>query len=136
MSENLKENINMNPDDMRQSHDMSHYDMSHRHEYLIKTIQECEVVCEEMTTMLKRKYDVRMRVMQLQLLRDCADICGLTVKYIARHSIFSKCIANLCAYICEMCGRECSRFSDAESQHCARICLKCARECSAFAMMS
>lgn len=101
---------------------------------LVETIQNCEETCEHMTTFLKRKPDVKKRTRQLQLLRDCADICTLTAKYIARNSEFSKCIANLCAYICEACGMECAKFPDLESQNCAKICLHCARECRIFAM--
>lgn len=115
---------------------MMHSSHMMHHGPLVKTIQDCEAICEHMTTMLKAKHDIRMRVAQLQLLRDCADICGLTAKYIARNSIFSKGIAHSCAHICEVCGRECARFADPESQHCARVCLNCARECRAFVMMA
>ena len=78
--------------------------------------------------------DLHLRHRQLQLLRDCADVCTLTAKYLARHSSFSKSIAGLCAIICEACGNECARFTDQESQKCAQICLHCAMECRAFAM--
>lgn len=107
----------------------------HMHKMLINTIQDCEIVCEEMTTMLKRRPDMHMRATQLRLLRDCADICGLTAKFIARHSMFAHNMAGLCACICEACGRECARFKDPESQNCARVCLNCARECRKFASL-
>ncbi|MDK2934371.1 MAG: hypothetical protein PWP27_2181 [Clostridiales bacterium] len=104
------------------------------HKQLVETIQECEAICEHMTTLLKRRPDMQARIRQLQLLRDCADICGLTAKYVARNSAFAKPMADFCANICEVCGRECARFPDSESQHCAQICFNCARECRAFAM--
>jgi hypothetical protein len=121
-------------------HQMSHMNDSHHksnshhmdHEDLLETLQKCEETCEHMTTMLKRKHDVNMRSRQLDFLRDCADICTLTSKYIARHSVFSKHIANLCAFVCEVCATECSRYPDKESQHCARVCLHCARKCKKF----
>ena len=103
------------------------------HENLVNTIQECEATCEHMTTHLKKLQDVQMRTKQLVLLRDCADICGLTAKYVARGSMFSKQTAVLCACICEACAQECMRFQDAMSQNCAQICLHCARECINFA---
>ncbi len=131
MSEYYQQEMTMNEDMYRNN--MKHNDM---HEKLLNTIQDCEAICEEMTTMLKRKSDGYMRVMQLQLLRDCADICGLTAKYIARYSVFSKCTANLCGYICEVCGSECAKFNDVESQHCARVCMSCGKMCREFAMMS
>lgn len=110
---------------------------SHRpmHERLVKVIQDCEASCEHMTTHLRNKPDVRMRTRQLMLLRDCADICGLTAKFVARNSVFAKHCAHFCAMICEICGNECARFPDPESQECSRICHHCARECRAFAGM-
>lgn len=109
------------------------YQREIRHENVLKTIQDCEAMCEHMMTFLKRRSDVQTRVRQLQLLHDCADICTLTAKYVARHSAFSKHTAHLCGQICEICGNECAKFSDEESQECSRICLNCARECRAFA---
>jgi len=106
------------------------------HMSVLKAVQDCEATCEHMTTLLKGKPDVHMRGKQLMLLRDCADICGLTAKYIARCSPFAKHMAHLCAMICQVCGTECSRFPDAESQYCAQVCLNCAQACQAFAMMS
>lgn len=105
------------------------------HQELVETIQNCEAICEHMTHHIKMHYSLQMRTRQLQLLRDCADICGLTAKYIARNSMFARRTAQLCGHICEVCGAECARFSDAESQNCARVCLNCARECYAFASM-
>lgn len=105
----------------------------YKHEQLVNTIQDCEAVCEHMTTHIKHHCGVETRVKQLVLLRDCADICGLTAKFVARNSIFARDCARLCACICEACGKECARFPDAESQHCARVCFHCARACMAFA---
>lgn len=126
MTQNMPEYMPMFPGSSRPSAHMS----------VLKTVQDCEATCEYMTTFLKSKQDIYMRKNQLILLRDCADICGLTAKYIARCSPFAKHSAHLCAMICQTCGAECSRFPDAESQHCAQVCFNCARECQAFAMMS
>jgi hypothetical protein len=105
-------------------------------ERLVKTIQDCEANCEHMTNYLKRLQDFHMRTRQAVLLRDCADICGLTAKFVARGALFARQSAQLCACICETCGIECARFPDQMSQHCARVCLNCARECAAFAGMA
>ncbi|CAH2214938.1 four-helix bundle copper-binding protein [Tepidibacter aestuarii] len=102
------------------------------HGDLLETLQECEATCEHMTTFIKKKYPKRK--LQLILLRDCADICGLTAKYIARQSPFARDAARLCANICYRCGMECAKYPDRESQRCSKICLNCARECQAFAM--
>jgi hypothetical protein len=102
-------------------------------EALVRIIQECQATCEYATTHLKRKSDCRGRRNQLILLRDCADICGDTAKFVARGSDFDREKALLCARICECCGQECARFCDRISQHCAEICFFCAKACRAFA---
>lgn len=103
---------------------------------ILPVLQNCEAVCEHMVTYVATRPDAQFRAMQLQLLRDCADICTLTAKYIARNSFFARAAAELCACICEACGTECARFPDPQSQHCAQVCFNCARECRAFAMMA
>jgi len=108
--------------------------MPHPHGGLIDTIQNCETTCEHMTHHILHMENCAMRKRQLELLRDCADICTLTAKYIARMSLVAKCTANLCAYVCEACANECMRFPDMHSQHCAQVCMHCAMECRAFAM--
>ncbi|GEM_PF-579273 len=100
---------------------------------VLRTVQECEAVCENTFTAVLGRQDGYSRATQLQLLRDCADICTLTAKYIARCSTFARRLAALCAQVCEICGNHCLRMPDRESQFCGRVCLNCARECRAFA---
>ncbi|MFZ5945366.1 MAG: four-helix bundle copper-binding protein [Bacillota bacterium] len=102
---------------------------------IVNTIQHCEAVCEHMTTLVHCLPNLHLRVAQMRLLRDCADICSLTAKYIARGSSFARHAAHLCAMICEACANECLRFPDQHSQHCAQVCLHCAQQCRAFAAM-
>lgn len=105
-------------------------------EDLVRIIQDCEATCEHMTNHLKRTQDYNMRIRQSVLLRDCADICGITAKFIARNAIFAKHAATLCAEICDACGSECSRFPDEMSQNCAEVCFHCSRECAVFSGLS
>lgn len=98
-----------------------------------KTLQDCMTMCEQTILAAYRKPDVHTRSTQLVLLRDCADICELCAKFMARHSPFAKSLCHLCAYVCEACANECLKFPDHESQMCARMCLKCAEDCRAFA---
>ncbi len=115
-----------------EEHDMEH-EMHMPNEMLVKTIQNCEAACEHTMHHVMMTPDFEMRKKQMALLHDCADICMLTARYIARQSPFSKHMANLCAFVCDNCGRECAKFRDMESQHCARVCMHCAKECREFA---
>lgn len=112
---------------------MSHHMGSHMFPNVLHTVQHCEATCEHMITMLIHGKVSHRRSTQIQLLRDCADICTVTAKFIARESGFSRSLAHLCAHICEVCGNECARHPDKASQHCARVCLDCAQECKSFA---
>ncbi|MGO4886549.1 four-helix bundle copper-binding protein [Anaerobacillus sp. MEB173] len=78
--------------------------------------------------------DAGHRKEQLRLLRDCADICTLTAKFVSRCSPFAKSLAALCGQICEICGNHCLHHPDPQSQTCGQICLHCAQECRVFAM--
>ena len=101
---------------------------------IVRVIQDCEAVCNQMATCAGRMPDVQSRSAQLHLLRDCADICDLTSRYIAGGSPFSRESASFCADVCEACASECMRHPDPASQHCARVCCTCAGECRAYAM--
>ena len=113
---------------------MQHMPHMH-HKEMQNTLQNCEETCEHLVTHLLRHTDLQDRSKQVELLRDCADFCALTRRYIARDSMFSKYAANLCAYVCSICGNECLRFRDEESQRCGMICHHCARDCNEFANM-
>lgn len=106
------------------------------HARVLMAVQDCEAMCEHTITMVLGKPDVHLRVQQIHLLHDCADICTLTAKYIARLSTFAHHLAHMCAQICEACAAECMRFPDHESQHCAQVCMNCAQECRTFAGMA
>ncbi|HEO8422553.1 four-helix bundle copper-binding protein [Niallia sp. FSL W8-0635] len=99
---------------------------------LLHTVQQCAATCDHMITHLLHHEDIHARRYQLELLRDCADICHLTASCIARNSRMNR----MLAHICEVCGNECAKFSDHHSQHCAQVCLHCARECRVFAIQA
>lgn len=101
---------------------------------IVDTIQNCEAVCEYTEYYVTQMAGASQRIEQQRLLRDCADICALTAKYLARCSVFSKHLAALCAQICEVCGCHCLQHPDEQSQLCGQVCLHCAQECKAFAM--
>ncbi len=120
----------MDNNDMTFEPDNNHY----RNEDFVMAVQDCGAVCEHMTHHLMR-IQMENRVSQAMLLRECADICGLTAKYAARDAIYAKNAAALCADICQACGTECLRYTDEMSKHCAMVCLNCARHCRSFAAM-
>jgi hypothetical protein len=103
------------------------------HDSLLAMVQHCEATCEHMVTHLICAHHDNRRDLQIQLLRDCADICTLMAKYLARNSCHARMLAHVCATICENCGNECAKFPDMISQQCAEICFHCAQACRMFA---
>lgn len=109
--------------------------MKYMNEELVRTLQDCEAACEHMSHHIKRLPDFRERFRQAVFLRDCADICALTAKALARHSLIGMNVTELCARTCEACAKECAKFNDQMSQNCSKICMHCARECARFTGM-
>jgi hypothetical protein len=110
--------------------DVERAPMRYMNEGLVKTVQDCEASCEHMATYILSLPDIRSRTMQALLLRDCADLCCLAAKVLARNSLYTAPIATLCAKICKACGIECGKFSDAMSQQCSKICMDTAGGCA------
>ncbi|MCS1351866.1 four-helix bundle copper-binding protein [Mechercharimyces sp. CAU 1602] len=100
---------------------------------ILHTLQACATKCEHITHMIAHMPDISHRRSQILIVSDCADICTLMVKYVARASFFSHKLAECCAYICGMCAAECMKYPDPDSRHCAAICQQCANECQQYA---
>ena len=64
---------------------------------------------------------------------DCAEICRLTVGYMARGSELAGAMCEVCADVCEQCGKECARHKMDHCQKCAEACRRCAEECRRMA---
>ncbi len=66
------------------------------------------------------------------LMQDCAEICGVTARFLARASHHASSLCEECAEICAACAESCERLAegDAMMQRCAEICRYCALECS------
>ncbi|WP_262674914.1 four-helix bundle copper-binding protein [Paenibacillus sp. J5C2022] len=101
---------------------------------IVGVLHHCTVTCEHMITHILMSGNLHGRSNQLKLLRDCADICAKTARFVARSSPFSKAMLMMCAHVCEACAAECMKFNDPASRHCAQTCMHCARECRAAAM--
>lgn len=73
----------------------------------------------------------------LELLFDCADVCNLSVKLLARDSDFHMDLCSLCAQVCRQCARSCERIGEDEMmRECAEVCWRCAESCDRMARMA
>lgn len=99
----------------------------------IHACNACIVACEDCLTLCLKEPDIQARVMCINLLRDCNDICALASRYMSRGSTYAIQLCSLCATICDACAVECAKFQDAHCQQCAEACRKCADECRKMA---
>ena len=91
---------------------------------------KCITACETCMTMCLQEDDVKMMVGCIQLDRDCADICTLTARFVARNSAHAKHEMKECIEICRKCAEECGKHDHDHCQHCAEICRECADACT------
>ncbi|RIA35965.1 uncharacterized protein DUF326 [Ectopseudomonas oleovorans] len=64
----------------------------------------------------------------IELCRDCAELCRLTVTLMLRHSDYAVVASQLCRVACLACAEECALYADLHCQECARTCQVCAAE--------
>ena len=96
---------------------------------VVHTVRSCASMCDHTVTLLLCKPDVAHRFQQIQNLRDCVGICNETAYSLAGQRPFARKFVKLCAKVCYMCGTECLRHPDAESQKCGQMCMSCAEDC-------
>ena len=90
---------------------------------------KCARACEECITACLQEPDVQARIMCIQHLNDCSDMCFQAAAYMARNSLSAEEFCKLCATHCEACATECEKFKDPHCQECAAICRACANAC-------
>lgn len=96
----------------------------------IEACNTCAAVCSHCATACLQEEDINMLSRCIQLDLDCADICHLAAKLMARGSEFSERICFICAEICEACGEECKKHKNMDHcQECAEACFDCAKIC-------
>ena len=99
---------------------------------LLNALHACIAACEHCATACLGEQDVKMMARCIQLDRDCADICALTARFVARGSEHAAHLLKECAEICKACGDECAKHSHMQHcQECADACKRCEAACRA-----
>ncbi len=99
---------------------------------LMHMLIKCITACEYCATLCLREPDVAMMARCIMLDRDCADICALTSRFIARNSEHAVHVLRECVEICRACAEECGKHKHDHCQHCAEICTQCAAQCEKY----
>ncbi len=100
---------------------------------LLAALYACISSCEHCATACLSEADVKMMARCIALDRDCADICALTARFLARGSEHGPHLLRECAEICKLCGDECEQHGAhmAHCRECAEACRRCEDACRA-----
>lgn len=97
---------------------------------LIAALGECAMECSHCVAACLKEEDVKMMERCIRLDLDCAEICQLAARWIARGSEHANHLLKECMEICDACADECEKHSDMEHcRECAEACRNCAEEC-------
>jgi hypothetical protein len=103
-------------------------------EECIKACTECYKTCTQTITHCLEMGGEHASPEHVDLLRDCAEICKLSVDFMLRDSQFAAQLCGLCADICERCAEQCEQMAgdDETMQQCADTCRRCVETCRAM----
>ncbi|KAA9325119.1 four-helix bundle copper-binding protein [Hymenobacter busanensis] len=106
--------------------------MHAQNQNLLQALNDCIAACEHCATACLQEQDVKMMARCISLDRDCADICALTARFVARGSEHAEHLLRECAEICRACAAECMRHQHMEHcRQCAEACRRCEEACMA-----
>ncbi|MBC5991845.1 four-helix bundle copper-binding protein [Pontibacter cellulosilyticus] len=105
---------------------------SERTNELEHVLIKCITACETCATACLHEDNVKMMARCIMIDRDCADICTLTARFMARDSEHTKHVMKECIEICRQCEAECRKHDHDHCQKCADACRECAEACEAW----
>ena len=105
--------------------------MSNLMRQCLENCQDCHRICTETVAHVLHGGGHHAESKHLVALLDCAQMCGLSVDFMARQSPHHTHICRECAEICSDCATLCETHSDADGQmkRCADACRRCANTC-------
>ena len=106
--------------------------MPQQNQSLLDALNACLSACEHCATASLQEPTVQMLVRCISLDRDCADICALTARLVARGSAHARHLLPECAEVCKACADECGKhIAMPHCQECAAACRRCEQACRA-----
>lgn len=99
------------------------------HSDLLNTLSDCLAACEYCADACLSEENPKEMAECIRLDRDCADICAMAIRYIARDSRRASAVIKLCSQICDQCAEECENHDHEHCQKCAEACRECADAC-------
>ncbi|HSX70155.1 four-helix bundle copper-binding protein [Pseudomonas subflava] len=104
-----------------------------RYASCIQACSACAIACETCAAACLKEPDVQHMATCISCDIDCADLCRLAVRLMARDSPLADEICRLCALACQACAEACGEHQHDHCQQCAQACQRCVEECEAMA---
>ena len=95
----------------------------------IEACNDCSAECEQCASACLEEANVKQFTRCIKLNLDCALICAMTSKLMARGSEEAQNICGYCAEFCQSCAEECRTHDAEHCRQCAAQCERCAMEC-------
>lgn len=96
---------------------------------LLQSLIKCIAACEACADGCLEEQDANRMAQCIRTDRDCADICTLTARYVARNSPHLPGVLQQCIIICRACEEECRQHDMDHCRACAAACAECLAVC-------
>lgn len=96
---------------------------------LLNKLSNCLAACEHCADACLTEEDPGAMADCIKSDRDCAELCALAIKFVARDSALASKVVELCAEACSTCAEECAKHDHDHCQKCAEACRKCEKAC-------
>jgi hypothetical protein len=109
--------------------------MSREMQQCMQDCAQCAMICEQTAHHCLEMGGEHASPDHQRVMRDCAEICALSVAFMTRISPHSIELCRLCATVCSECAQECQRMANGDRMmtQCAEICRRCAESCEQMA---
>ncbi|WP_043311726.1 four-helix bundle copper-binding protein [Pseudomonas sp. ML96] len=104
-----------------------------RYASCIQACSACAIACETCAAACLKEADVQHLATCISCDIECADLCRLAERLMARDSPLADEICRLCAIACQACAEACGKHQHDHCQQCAQACQRCVVECEALA---
>lgn len=100
----------------------------------IQDCVECAQICVQTVQHCLEKGGKHAAPDHIRTLSDCADICGVSARFMLRGSDLHAETCRACSIVCDRCAESCEQMADDEMmRRCAEVCRRCSQSCGDMA---
>lgn len=96
---------------------------------LVESLENCDAVCNNCAVSSLNEKDSRALTNCIKLNLDCADVCHLALRQLARNSKYAVLIVEICMKICAECAEECKKYDNDQCRLSTGACRRCENHC-------